>query len=123
MKTKFWTGYLLTMLFVLSGVYFVTAQMSDVPLVLSDTKMEQLSGTLTDWDCIKFSPCANVPCNNNNLMEVRGISGCYSCETSPNLTCFYKDVGDCDTCVAFQYEDRCGGDLLRSLYTTYRECE
>lgn len=45
MKTKFWSVCTIAVLALLGGVYFSTAQMSDAPLVLSDSQMEQLSGT------------------------------------------------------------------------------
>ena len=130
MKTKFWTGYLLAVLIMLSGVYFVTAQMSDAPLVLSNLEMEQLSGTLTDWDCVEMEACTSIPCNNNNLQEVKGFTGCYSCETTPNLVCFYldKDIHGreyCVTCAIYQYEHTCGQSAnLASVHvkTSYKPC-
>lgn len=51
MKAKFWSVCTITVLTLLGGVYFSTAQMSDTPLVLSDSQMEQLSGTRVDWTC------------------------------------------------------------------------
>ena len=90
MKTKFWSVCTIAVLALLSGVYFSTAQMSDVPLVLSDSQMEQLSGTRVDWRCQEFEACDTVSCDSETLVRQEGIDGCYSCETYPNDTCLLQ---------------------------------
>lgn len=130
MKTKFWTGYLLATLFLLSGVYFITAQISDVPFVLSDTQMEQLSGSLLDWECTEMAPCINgiAPCHNNTLMEIEGYTGCYTCETAPNLTCYYEDkdnrgLSHCRTCVVRYFRKTCETkNQIGAQVTSYKPC-
>ena len=53
MEIKFWPRYLFAVLIGFSGIYYATAQMSDVPFVLSDSQMEQLAGadTYAGWRC------------------------------------------------------------------------
>lgn len=122
MKTKFWSVCTITVLALFGGVYFSTAQMSDTPLVLSDSQMEQLSGTRVDWTCQEFKPCARVTCNSTNLIEQIGHDGCYSCETYPNDTCDYA-ASECSTCTWVQYETRCRGAVLNAGDTSYNKCD
>lgn len=124
MKTKFWIGYSLTLLIMIGCAHFILAQTSEVPLVLSDSQMEQLSGALTDWDCVRMEACTSIPCNNNNLIRVVGSTNCNSCETSPNTTCFYRDDrAICYTCTMYQYKDKCYGEVEEVNETKYRECK
>ncbi len=126
MKAKFWFCYFIATLVILSGVYMGTADMSNAPLVLSDLQMELLSGTemLMDWECIFMDPCQDMPCNNNNLLEVDGVTGCTGCEVAPNLNCYLKgDIITCVTCRVWQYPTSCD-DAPKLVYTTsYKECE
>ncbi len=122
MKTKFWSVCTIAVLALLGGVYFSTAQISDAPLVLSDSQMEQLSGTRVDWTCQQFQPCIDVSCNSSNLYEQTGISGCYSCETYANDTCYYSNR-QCSTCRWVQYRVHCGEvNPLSSGRESYSEC-
>ena len=84
MEIKFWPRYLFAVLIGLSGIYYATAQMSDVPFVLSDSQMEQLAGadTYAGWICKEMKPCKDVLCNSLNLKRVYGSTGCKSCETA-----------------------------------------
>ena len=124
MKTKFWIGYSIAVLITMGCAYFVTAQISEVPLVLSDSQMEQLSGALTDWDCVQMESCTSTSgCNNNTLLSIIGSVNCNSCETRPNTTCFYpNDVAYCVTCTVIQYKHRCGGKIEETNETKYKEC-
>lgn len=128
MRTKFWIGYLLFVFAMLGGTYFVTSQTLEVPLVLSDSQMEQLSGSLLGWECTEMEACMNIPCNNNNMLKVQGYSGCWSCETAPNLTCYYEDkdkrgLPHCKTCAVYQYSQACETQyLIGYQVTSYRPC-
>ena len=121
MKTKFWRLYLPIVFLFLGVVYWSTAEMSDVPLALSDTQMEQLSGSLIDWDCIAIPPCGGVPCNNNNHVEVVPMWWCTTCETDPSNTCYYE-VTYCTVCQVRIYYEDCSGQY-DSYYESWRECE
>lgn len=118
MKTKFWSVCTIAVLALLGGVYFSTAQMSDAPLVLSDSQMEQLSGTgiRMDWDCVYADLCTSIPCDEDTLIEtVAGDSTCTLCETEENNTC--DSLGHyCVTCTVRQYINSCSGS-----YDFYRE--
>jgi len=121
MKKKFWSLYLLGVFLLLGGFYWSTAEVSDVPLTLSDTQMEQLSGSLYDWDCIGIPPCSNVPCDNNTHTEESGMNWCTTCETDPNNTCYYLSTY-CTVCFVKIYYEDCSGDF--DWYTeSWRECE
>lgn len=124
MKTKFWLPYLLIVFLLIGGGYFVLAGMSDVPLTLSESQMEELSGTLLDWDCIPIPPCDNIPCDNNTLEEQFGINWTKTCETDPNATCYWKEPAEygwvCSQCT---YYDECGGEISGCAHETWRECE
>ena len=122
MKTKFWSVCTITVLALLGSVYFSTAQMSDAPSVLSDSQMEQLSGTRVDWTCEEFTACSNITCNSTNLIRQTGYTGCYSCDTLPNDTCYYASV-TCRTCRWEQYRTSCGGRILSWGQEEYNECD
>ncbi len=122
MKTKFWSVCTITVLGLFGGVYFSTAQMSDAPVVLSDSQMEQLSGTRVDWTCKEFQKCTSVQCNSTNLITQTGISGCFSCETYANDTCYYAYM-QCSTCIWVQYKNKCGGLRLNVGSEDYNECD
>jgi hypothetical protein len=121
MKTKFWSVCTIAVLALLGSVYFLTAQMSDAPVVLSDSQMEQLSGTRVDWTCKEFEACDNITCNSTNLVKQTGRTGCYSCDTLPNDTCYYSRI-TCSTCAWVQYKRRCGGEELSRGWESYSEC-
>ena len=108
MKAKFWTGYLFAMLVMLGGVHFLTAQMSDTPLTLSDSQMEELSGTLSGWNCISATPCAAVSCTSNTRTKTSSGNSCTTCETDTNATCF-PQVLNCTTCTVTVYQSGCSG--------------
>ena len=109
MISKFWRVYLIAVSLLLGGIYFSTAQMSDVPLVLSDTEMEQMSGTLFDWDCIYADLCDTIPCTSSSLTSTKpGASSCTLCETLPNDTC-YPESYHCITCTVRIYHNSCSG--------------
>lgn len=127
MEIKFWPCYLFAVLIGLSGIYYATAQMSDVPFVLSDSQMEQLTGadTYEGWTCNEMEPCQDVLCNSLNLKRVYGNTGCKSCETAPNnnnVSCTYE--GKCYTCLTIYFESECGGwfDYRESEYSWLRSC-
>ncbi len=122
MKTKFWSVCTIAVLTLLGGVYFSTAQMSDAPSVLSDSQMEQLSGTLVDWTCQEFEACDDITCKSTTLVRQEGIDGCYSCETYPNDTCYYA-YSSCYTCFWVQYKTICSGKILNTGFEEYRECD
>ncbi|RKU33246.1 hypothetical protein C6499_01835 [Candidatus Poribacteria bacterium] len=130
MKTKFWIGYLFSVLVMLGGVYFVIASMSDAPLVLSDSQMKQLLGsddTYTHWTCTQMEACFSAACLQDTLRERTGVKGCYSCESTPNnnnSTCTYLD-DYCNTCITVQFVDKCGGEVdeKASEETSYRKCK
>ena len=122
MKAKFGSVCTIAVLTLLGGVYFSTAQMSDAPLVLSDSQMEQLSGTRIDWTCQHFAPCSNITCNSTNLITQTGYTGCYSCETLPNDTCYYAGYW-CTTCVWLQYHATCGGKVVSGGREKWNACD
>ena len=121
MKTKFWSICTITVLVLLGGVYFSTAQMSDAPSALSDSQMEQLSGTRVDWTCKEFEACDDITCNSTTLKEQTGRTGCYSCETLPNDTCYYSRLS-CSTCTWVQYRSRCKGIEVNRGRESYSKC-
>ena len=122
MKAKFWSVCTITVLALLSGVYFSTAQMSDAPSVLSDSQMEQLSGTRVDWTCKRFQACTSISCNSTNLITQVGINDCYSCETQLYDNCYYS-FQICYTCVWQQYASRCRGSVINTGGTQYNKCD
>jgi hypothetical protein len=128
MKIKFWTGYLFAVLIILSGIYYATAQMSDVPFILSDSQMEQLTGAeeLEGWICTTIPGCPDVLCNSLNLKRVYGHS-CKTCETAPNnnnVSCTPNE-SRCTTCLIIYYENECGGwfDYQESERTWVNKCD
>lgn len=128
MEIKFWTRYLFAVLIILSGIYYATAQMSDVPFILSDSQMEQLSGVTEykGWECITVLGCPEVLCNPKNLKRVYSNDDCTTCETAPNnnnVSCTY--TGKCYTCLTIYYKKKCGGkfDYRESEYTWLRSCD
>ena len=122
MKTTFWSVCTLAVIALFGGVYFSTAQMTDAPVVLSDSQMEQLSGTRTDWTCQHFPACPNITCTSANLVMQHGFTGCYSCETQPNDTCSYSTY-TCKTCLWAQYHAQCGGKIVISGLETWHKCD
>ena len=61
---KFWVYYL-TLIFLLTGVgYFAIANVSDVPLALSDSEMALLQGTAANYKCVDNATfgCTNSSC-------------------------------------------------------------
>ena len=125
MKTRFWGVYALFAVVLLGAVYFSTAQMSNVPLALSDTEMETLFGGLSNWKCYIFPPeCTTTPCNNNTLTEIHGNTWCKACETSPGSTCTHTVPKTyCQTCAATFYSDVCHGTVASVNATHYRGCD
>ena len=109
MKAKFWTGYLFAVLVMLGGVHFLTAQMPETPLTLSDSQMEELSGTRGGWNCVWATPCVAVSCTSNTHTKTSpGSSTCTTCETDINASC-YSSSFDCTTCTVTVYRSGCSG--------------
>ena len=121
MKTKFWSVYALTMLVLVGGVYFATAKMATLPLVLTDAEMTQLSGALIDWNCNSISPCMSIPCTGNTHTQVSSGSTCTTCEPSTNDTC-YPSGNSCPVCFVYTYYSGCSGDF-ESYSEKYKTCD
>lgn len=121
MKTKFWLVYFLAVLPLICGIYFATAESSDVPLALSSTQMEQLLGSDINWACNELQPCSDIPCDNNTLESWEGFTGCHTCEYEPNEVC-YKKTSYCVTCKHWQYDPDCNGTMRLVGEDNYRDC-
>jgi len=124
MKWRFWGVYLPIVAMVIGGVYLAIAHLPDVPMVISDTEMAQLRGSLIydEMECDKnLGYCDTFGCPQvipnvaqYPLAEYQGCIGSAGkkCET----------LAEYNYCVQDYYNYGCDGPITWHRIMTTPEC-
>jgi hypothetical protein len=106
---KFWVYYL-AFVFMLTGVgYFAIANVSDVPLALSDSEMVLLRGTAANHKCVDDATfgCADSPCV-PNTDGIASYGEWYNdCVAYNNSNCSFRGQPTQTICRRSQYSLDC----------------
>ena len=113
MKNKFWVYYL-AFVSLLTGIgYFAIANVSNVPLTLSDSEMAFLRGTVgSDERCIRSSRlgCENSDCNQPPIGQATYGSEFNECQSWNGWYCDYRGPMDAQVlCRIVYYTANCDG--------------
>jgi len=122
MKTKFWIHYLAFVLLLTGVGYFAIANISDVPLALSESEMASLRGTVGENSkCIRSSErgCANTECQDDPEGQVTYGYRYNDCQWKNGWYCNYWGPHDAQVIcrIAFYHPDCSGPIMIQNVVT------